>query len=236
MKEYANLARVLPTTETASERERISIAHGRAHETSNAQEIWEEMLCGHWAVKDHFVDGQRAYAVLYRRTPVEARAQCIDARRLAILRRTMSGESQKSIAIDLGVGDSSVATILADCRRRLGVTCRGSALPLIVVLIAQAVWTPFEAELWVSPGETSDGTELVVSIQRPDIERIEGLTLAEANVASRLVEGRSQREIALLRNARPRTIVNQMATVRRKLRISGRIELVRFLATRTRPG
>jgi DNA-binding CsgD family transcriptional regulator len=72
-------------------------------------------------------------------------------------------------------------------------------------------------------------------MRRPGVSCLEGLTIAELDVLSRLVEGWSQWEIASSRNARPRTVVNQMASARRKLRIGGRIELVRFLATHQGP-
>ena len=70
----------------------------------------------------------------------------------------------------------------------------------------------------------------LVSLPRPDAGRLRQLTAAESEVLGYMIEGRSPQEIAELRHARRRTVANQLAAARRKLRVSGRMELVRRLA------
>jgi len=71
------------------------------------------------------------------------------------------------------------------------------------------------------------GEELIV-VSVPVCERSIGaevLTPAERAVAREVLEGHSNAEIARRRNSSPRTVVNQLAAVYRKLGVSSRAEL-----------
>jgi DNA-binding CsgD family transcriptional regulator len=164
--------------------------------------------------------------VLALRAPEVAPHFRLNARASNILERALRGERQKAIAIDLGITDAAVANTLAQCRRKLGFTCRSAELPIAFVLLAQAAANGRDVR--VSAGSAPD--ELVIGFERLDTSRLRSLTRAEAEVISGLIHGLSQQEIARERKARRRTVVNQLATARRKLPVSGRVELVRFLS------
>lgn len=66
---------------------------------------------------------------------------------------------------------------------------------------------------------------LVLSFSRADARRLSGLSTTEQEVAYYLLEGRSNNEIAELRQTSARTVANQVASVYRKLRVRGRSEL-----------
>lgn len=53
----------------------------------------------------------------------------------------------------------------------------------------------------------------------------EALTAAEREVARMLLEGKSNRDVARVRGTSVRTIANQVGSIFRKLRVSGRVEL-----------
>jgi DNA-binding NarL/FixJ family response regulator len=77
---------------------------------------------------------------------------------------------------------------------------------------------------------SSDGEERrVLSAPRPDRQLDRLLPAAELAVIRRLVEGLSYAEIAAERGTSTRTIANQITAVFRRLRVSGRNELVQRL-------
>ena len=65
------------------------------------------------------------------------------------------------------------------------------------------------------------------AVPRPAI--LAELTPAELDVVDRYIEGASIQAIALARKARPRTVVNQLASIYRKLGIGSRNELARMI-------
>lgn len=205
---------------------RLAFHHERAHETQAASRFWQEVFSGARVLAASFNLGQRSYGI-FRTPPAEERAlHRIGARKLAILERMLTGESQKAIAIDLGVGDSCIATMLADCRRRLGVDGPSSSFPLILVLLAQSGAAP-PCSLWLSAAPWCG--EVLVSLPRPNTAPLSVLTRAEREVLSCLIEGRTQQEIARERKACSRTVANQLAAARKKLHVTGRFDLVRLL-------
>jgi len=213
---------VLPTGDQL----RLAFHHDRSHETQTASRCWQEVFSGACFLVGSFTAGGRSYGVLRARPAQERGLYRIGARKLVILERMLMGESQKAIAIDLGVGDSCVATMLSECRRRLGVDGRSSSFPLILVLLAQS-GTSSPGPLWSSP--LPDPAEVLVSLPRPSTAPLHVLTRAEREVLSCLIEGRSQQEIARERKACTRTIANQLAAARKKLHVTGRFDLVRLL-------
>ena len=213
---------VLPTGDQL----RLAFHHERAHETQAAARVWQEVFSGARQLASSFNAGPRSYGVLRTRPAQERPHYRIGARKLTILERMLMGESQKAIAIDLGVGDSCIATMLSDCRRRLGVDGRSSSFPLILVLLAQS-GSSSPGPLWLSSAH--DPTEILVSMPRPSTAPLSVLTRAEREVLSCLIEGRTQQEIARERKACSRTVANQLAAARKKLHVTGRFDLVRLL-------
>jgi DNA-binding NarL/FixJ family response regulator len=84
--------------------------------------------------------------------------------------------------------------------------------------------------------ESEDGQVMVLSFSVPDGSRAR-LTQAESAVATHLLEGRSNADIARLRRTSERTVANQVASVYRKLGVKSRLELLVFapLVTGERP-
>jgi len=205
---------------------RLAFQHERAYETQAASRCWQEVSSGSRFLAASFNTGQRSYGIFRTRPVHERPLYRLGARKLAVLERMLVGQSQKAIAIDLGVGDSCIATLLADCRRRLGVDGRSSSFPLILVLLAQA-GAASPSLVWRS--EAIEPGEIMLSLPRPNTAPLSVLTRAEREVLSCLIEGRTQQEIARERKACSRTVANQLAAARKKLQVSGRFDLVRLL-------
>jgi DNA-binding CsgD family transcriptional regulator len=71
-----------------------------------------------------------------------------------------------------------------------------------------------------------DGRELFV-LSTPSLADSlpEELTAAEREVATLLLDGMSNRDVARFRGTSVRTVANQVGAIFRKLRVSGRVEL-----------
>lgn len=192
----------------------------------SARRYWSELAGGRYQYVRGVSTATRCFGTLRIRPPGDERRCRISERGLAILERALRGERQKVIAIDLRISDAAVANTLAQCRQRLGLSCRSAELPLALVLLGQYAAADRLVTVHSQPGER----DVTFSVPRPDATLLPALTQAETQVVAALIDGLSQHQIARVRNARFRTVVNQLATARRKLPVSSRVELVRFLS------
>jgi DNA-binding CsgD family transcriptional regulator len=74
---------------------------------------------------------------------------------------------------------------------------------------------------------------LVIDIPAQCAELPTGLTEAEREIVTLLLEGRSNQEIATLRGRSYRTVANQLAAIYRKLSVASRAELIASLDLRS---
>ncbi|MDX2056099.1 MAG: helix-turn-helix transcriptional regulator [Polyangiaceae bacterium] len=197
-----------------------------------AEATWSALMSGERRVVDAFCDNARAYLVLERRTVRVPQAEALLPRYVEMLKRLLSGQSQKAISIDLGVTPSTVALSLSRCMARLGLACRAQNLPLALALLGQAANFGLPtADVRVSCYEAGQLRYEIVSVARPDLGLPSILSTAEQAVARQVLEGTTHTEAAELRGTSRRTIANQLSAIFRKLGVSGRFELMRRLQT-----
>jgi DNA-binding NarL/FixJ family response regulator len=187
--------------------------------------LWRELVSGLCRVVDDFFTDERCYVVL--RPTFGGPAGALDGRRLEILSAVLCGQGQKNIAIDLGLAPSTIALNARLALESLGLRCKPSRVHPLLMLAAKAGSKPCGA-----PSATlsfiADGAEQlrVVSVPRPDRRLFRVLPPAELAVIRHLVEGLRYDEIARLRGTSTRTIANQITAVFRRMRASGRNELL----------
>ena len=130
-----------------------------------------------------------------------------------ILARAALGEAGKEIAIELGVGESTVSFHMASALEHLQLT-------------RSEVGALLGGRCRVEVGATGPGRDdgLIVRLE-PGASLVQRLTPAELAVLSMVFEGRSNREIAMARRRSARTIANQLAASFRKLQVASRGEL-----------
>lgn len=198
--------------------------------------LWREMVNGLCRVVDDFFTDDRCYLVL--KPTMDVGVARLDGRRLDILRGVLCGQGQKNIAIDLALAPSTVALNARLALEELGLRCKPSRVHPLLMLAAKS---------GSQPGSTQTGTlsfvdegpeQLrVVSVPRPDRRLFRVLPPAELAVIRLLVEGKRYDEIAALRGTSTRTIANQITAVFRRMRASGRNELLLrlFFAERMDP-
>jgi DNA-binding NarL/FixJ family response regulator len=194
----------------------------------NLSLLWRELARGSSRVIDGFFSEERCYLIVAQTT--DGAVKPIENRRLEILEAVLSGLRQKNIAIDMQLAPSTVALNSRLALASLGVSSKPSRAHPLLMLAAKAVSEPTLSVARCSTLVTRDDRELrVISAPRPDQRLSTILPCAELAVIRSLVEGHSYVEIAQRRGTSTRTIANQITAVFRRLRISGRNELVQHL-------
>ena len=144
----------------------------------------------------------------------------------------LGGTPQKVLCLERNLKASVVTARLKRSLGALGVECLPSKVPIVVGLLAGA-------SLGRSPvidartAEMHYGFErlLVLGVRRPETTLSERLPPAEYETICLLAEGCSYAHIAHSRQVAGRTVANQVASVFRRLGISGRSALRDYLLT-----
>jgi DNA-binding NarL/FixJ family response regulator len=151
----------------------------------------------------------------------------------ALIERLLLGDSSKRIAIERNCSPSTVTLRATGALTQMGISCAPGAVPAGLLWLANAARDRFSGSLQAKlrPVQGKRQHSLLV-IRRPDVQLIEELSPAERAVADMLVEARNHRQMAKLRGSSERTVANQIASIYRKLAVSGRIPLFIRLAQR----
>src|SRR5688500_15518729 len=209
----------------------------RAHSlVPDCKHLWHALVEGRKQIVDTFFELDRCYMVLVEapaREPLHANARDV------LERVIVTGEAQKVVAYERKVAVSTVAMRGRLALQLLGLHCSASRAPASLIMLGRAATTSYD----LPQGQfTEFGLEaarfLVVSAERPD-RWLSPLSTAERAVVALLVEGKTYAQISTIRSSSIRTVANQAAEAFRRLRVSGRIELVVALCavkTSLRPG
>jgi DNA-binding CsgD family transcriptional regulator len=191
--------------------------------------LWLELCRGTWRFRDTFPTDNRYIALIEE--PSARFPQPLKACKLGVLKRVLLGEAPKAVAIDLRMGLSSVAAAIQDCLLSMGIPGRLSQASVLLTMAACAAHRPESSPTLgrLTRVEHDGEGYWVVSVVRPDLVFPVPLSHAEAAVVRELVAGRSHAQISHLRATSPRTVANQLATVFRKLGVSGRGAVVHRL-------
>jgi DNA-binding NarL/FixJ family response regulator len=200
----------------------------RSGEQLNLAQVWNELARGGYTVADDFFSQERCYLML---APVAERAlEPLTGRRLEILEAVLSGLPQKNVASDLDLAPSTIALNARLALESRGIHCKPSRAHPLLMLAARAAAERRGAFVRCSSVISREGKELrVLSAARPDRSLEKQLPKAELAVIRRLIEGHSYTQIAIERGTSTRTIANQITAVFRRLRVSGRNDLVQRL-------
>jgi DNA-binding NarL/FixJ family response regulator len=187
--------------------------------------LWKELTRGVCRVVQSFFTEQRCFVIVAASDPSSAESPT--GRRLEILESVLCGVGQKHIAIDLCLAPSTVALNARLGLASLGVEGRPSRVHPLLMLAAKASCDHDVAFTGGLSFVNHEGLDLrVIAVPRPDRRLAEVLPPAELAVVRSLVEGTSYQEIAHGRGTSTRTIANQITAVFRRMRVSGRNELL----------
>jgi DNA-binding NarL/FixJ family response regulator len=209
-------------------RELAMAADAQAQIDINLALFWRELMSGLCTVVDGIFTDERCYLIL---APTLGRPEHpIEGRRREILEAVLCGEGQKNIAMDKGLAPSTVALNARLALEALGLTCKPSRVHPLLMLAARASRDPQSAlAATLSFVQHGDAQLRVVAMARPDRRLTKVLPRAELAVVRALVEGQCYAEIAKARGTSTRTIANQITAVFRRVRVSGRSELLERL-------
>jgi DNA-binding NarL/FixJ family response regulator len=185
--------------------------------------LWRELTRGLCKIVDGFFTPSRCLLV----TSPTQKAVPLEGRRLHVVEAILSGVGQKSIAIELGLAPSTVALNARLALEALGTHTRPSRVNPLLMLSALASRAQHPGATGALSYLNDEQASLrVISIPRPDAPLEATLPRAELAVIRSLVEGVSYAEIALRRGTSTRTIANQITAVFRRMKVSGRSELL----------
>ena len=182
--------------------------------------VWQDVLKQRLSIATTFSDATRHYVVLREGAPVIA--EPLSQRECDILSRVLLGRTGKSIAQEIGLAGSTVATYGTTGLRKLGMQCREHAVPLALLM---------RVEYQLAAGRTTeymmDGAiYVVVSVALSDFCLNSELTAAQSRVLRLLLSGASNADIAVDRRTCLHTAENQVAVVFGKFSVSNRFRLL----------
>jgi DNA-binding NarL/FixJ family response regulator len=221
---------VTPDDAQRAEAIRLSALEADARATTqiNVTLLWRELARGTSTVVDSFFSDERCYLVLALKTGADAAP--LEGRRLEIVEAVLGAQPQKNIAAELGLAASTIALNARLALESIGVECKPSRAHPLLMLAARSSRETTLLQASCATFVAADERELrVVSVPRPDRRLARVLPPAELIVIRWLIEGLPYREIAERRGTSTRTIANQITAVFRRLRLSGRNELVHRL-------
>jgi len=179
--------------------------------------LWHELLAGHVRVSGAFHTASHCLMGVVRGTSTPVRPE-----RARILERVLMGESQKAVGYDVGLGASTITSACQDVLSRVAHCRRVSHAPLLLVM---AVHSARGARSMVAHvDEVAPGVELLLSASLPK-GLVTMLSPSEGHVVNLVLEGSSHAAVASRRHTSPRTTANQLASIFKKLGISGMGEL-----------
>ena len=197
-------------------------------------ELWRRLGACEWHVRDTFATEARLYVTVGASDAVRRRPAS-DAG-LAMIEQILVGQSSKAVAIDRRVSDSTVALAVKKRLQLMGLTCKVRAMPLILAMAARAACGRLRAPLFgriASLSGDSQFEEWVISVAHPDFRFPKRLSSAERAVLSHALAGKTYVQIATARETSLRTVANQLASIFRKLGVSGYGQTLDLLLSRT---
>lgn len=99
-------------------------ARPRGRDAREALELWRCMVHRRWTLVDHFERGGRRFVLAYTNEPTPRAIDALSARERAVAAAAALGHGNKVIAYELGLAESTVATLLGRAKRKLGVSSR----------------------------------------------------------------------------------------------------------------
>lgn len=208
-----------PEVETPSARSALRSAvrtREKARSTQRSADnhaLWPALISGRWTLVDAFTAGGTRYVVAYENPPKAPDLRGLSHREQAVLEYTLAGRSGKWIALELKLSEPTIARALHSALRRIG---RADLTALAG--LRSAIFEMVRIEHAI-------GRVAVASIAQRNLS-LTTLSHAEQEIAAKVIDGKATVAIARERGTSPRTVVQQIANIYRKLEVSSRRELL----------
>ena len=206
------------------------LSRARGAERSDATradclEIWLGLLSRQYVVVDHVTTSESTYVAIARST---VKSRPISPRNQRILEQLCLGDSAKVVAIDAGVSNSTVTSVLKRSLEALGLKDT-SRVPLALAMLVHAARGNARVSMDRVSGWIRRGVECeILGATLPSLAPI--LPPAVRDVVCMHAQGDSHARIAVRRRTSERTVANQLATAFSRLGVSGRSGLLVYLS------
>jgi DNA-binding CsgD family transcriptional regulator len=104
----------------------------RREDPEGATEMWTALVSGRWSLVDHFETDGRRYIVARRNEHGSTDPRALGEREHAVAQLAALGKSNKLIAYELGISESTVGTHLSSAMRKLRVKTRIELLRMLM--------------------------------------------------------------------------------------------------------
>ncbi|HEY1954157.1 MAG TPA: helix-turn-helix transcriptional regulator [Polyangiaceae bacterium] len=116
--------------------ERMERARGRMRRTDpdGAVELWRTLVDAELTLLDHFERGGKRYVIAVANPPASAAARALASlapRERQVVAAAAAGRTNKLIAYELGIADSTVRVLLTRAARRLGASSRQELIAIV---------------------------------------------------------------------------------------------------------
>ncbi len=111
-----------------------------------ALEAWRALVAGRWSLVERFDSDGRRFWVARENAPRQVAARALNELERAVVGFLALGHSQKLVAYELGIVESTVSRIATRIRQKLGVRSNGELIDLWAILVDQPV-SPGKLEL-----------------------------------------------------------------------------------------
>jgi DNA-binding CsgD family transcriptional regulator len=111
---------------------RVERARGRLRhrDPEGAVELWQTLVSGRWSLVDRFERGGRRWVIAVENEPRARGPEVLTPRERHVLAAAALGRTNKLIAYELGLSDSTVRVLLARAARKLDVATRRELIAL----------------------------------------------------------------------------------------------------------
>ncbi len=202
-------------------------------QTVELAQCWHELAGGRRQIADSSCSDEYYFLLLTRAVKPRRARRGLGARNFRVLSQVLLTPSRKQLSAQIGFSASSIAALSKQSLTAIGLSCTASRAPALLIMAAGAASAQtFGAAGWIGERLLIAPHFELVRAPRPELQFASAFSRAEFDVAQRLLEGDNYAEIAARRQTSARTIANQVASVFRRVGVSGRSELAQRLLLR----
>lgn len=199
-----------------------------AHVPLPWSEVWLQLIEARLRFRSTLWSGERC-VVLFQLCRSPSRQFALTERELHVVRRTLSGDSQKDIAVSLGLSSSTIGASMKAALLKLGFPSQRHTAPIAALIWSHAPGHPLSMEPAPVYSVGHSNESILAATNVANYDRLPTLTPSERGITQLLVQGKPNGEIAALRKTSPHTVENQVASLLRKAGARNRFDLLRTL-------